>query len=335
LAGWLRTPDGRACKAIAFPRLIGCDLAGGDWAVYEAMLTIDLIRFLPADVEVFIVDYDPSTAAAVNRDLEAASVAWRTANEPVSLMMSGSRTWNLPIEPFLEQFVRECIPGTNETSVTLVHGDAAGADSKCAAAGRGRGWVCTQYAFQGRVYGKKAGAMLNRDMIRAARPHYLLAFWHNQSDGTRDALVQIQADALAANSRLRGVFLVQHAGSTQEKSTFRTDFFPRDTFARWVIGSAPDDLQQPSSSPAATHRIMMTGWRDWTTPDVWPFFQQLLSNTPTLTDSPPHTIDLHHGAAPGADLLSAAAGAIRGWHIHRHPADWTVQGKHVLRARKR
>jgi uracil-DNA glycosylase len=242
-------------------------------------------------------------------------------------LLPGARPIHPCIAPLLEQFVREHAPDVahaeTTNQVTLVHGDAAGADRACSEAGRARGWTCVQHAFQGRLYGNKAGEALNRDMIRAARPHYLMAFWHNQSDGTRDALVQVQADAQAADSQLRGVFLVQHAG--QGPANFsRVDFFPRSTFGRWIIGSAPSDMTGDGALAPPIYRLMMTGWREWSAPDVWPFFRQLVSTVPALADAPLLDVELHHGAAKGADLLSAAAAAIHGWRVRRHSADWSM-----------
>jgi len=235
----------------------------------------------------------------------------------VSLMMSGSRTWTLPLAPLLDQFVNAHMtpPGAE---VTLTHGDAGGADRMCAEAARARGWKLAPHSFQGRLYGKKAGEMLNRDMIQAARPHYLLVFWHNQSGGTRDALAQTQVYARTADTRLRGVFLVQHAGSTAEH--VHVDFLPREAFVSWTVGSTIKDL---APMPDATHRVMMTGWRDWTV-DVWPFFEQLRAAHPELAAAGASTdVRLHHGAASsGADLLSAAAAAVFGWRVQAHPADW-------------
>jgi hypothetical protein len=153
LAGWLRSSAGRACKAVAFPQLIGCGLAGGDWTVYERMITVELIRLLPADVDVYVVEYDSKTEATVAGDLEAASAAWRDAHPPISLMMSGSRTWMRPIAPLLDQFVAHVGPDRFH----LTHGDAAGADRMCSDAAKARNWTTTSHAFQGRLHGHQAG----------------------------------------------------------------------------------------------------------------------------------------------------------------------------------
>jgi hypothetical protein len=62
LVTYLQSPEGQHIEALAFPRLIGCDLARGDWDVYEPLIT-----GLP--YEIYIVDYDRTTVAGVNARL--------------------------------------------------------------------------------------------------------------------------------------------------------------------------------------------------------------------------------------------------------------------------
>lgn len=79
----------------------------------------------------------------------------------------------------------------------------------------------------------------------------------------------------------------------------------------------------PVSPPAPRqHRVLVTGSRDWTDPDL---IGRALNSALALLQVPVTVQDrvtLVHGAAKGLDSLAAQIAGSRGWKIETHPAQW-------------
>lgn len=68
-------------------------------------------------------------------------------------------------------------------------------------------------------------------------------------------------------------------------------------------------------------RILVTGSRTWTR---WDIVNEALQSI-DLGDDPPTLVS---GACPkGADDIAESIAARRGWHIERHPPDWSRYGR--------
>lgn len=71
--------------------------------------------------------------------------------------------------------------------LTLVHGDARGADRMAEAWAKERGWELDPFPADWDRYGAAAGPRRNREMV-ASGADAAFAFWHHHSRGTRDCI---------------------------------------------------------------------------------------------------------------------------------------------------
>jgi hypothetical protein len=126
----------------------------------------------------------------------------------VTALVCGSRTWGLAgreaTDPERDEALRQCqyeervldaILAT-DPGLELVTGDATGADSLAAIWARDQGVPCTVYRADWKRYGRAAGPMRNRDMLRVD-PQVVLAFSAMDGRGTGDMLRQAQRAGVA------------------------------------------------------------------------------------------------------------------------------------------
>jgi hypothetical protein len=76
-----------------------------------------------------------------------------------------------------------------EQSITIVHGDAPGADKMAAEIAAERGFGVEPHPADWDLYGLKAGPIRNRDMARAGAD-LCIAFWDGASKGTKSMLLE-------------------------------------------------------------------------------------------------------------------------------------------------
>jgi hypothetical protein len=90
------------------------------------------------------------------------------------LLVCGSRTWTdrARLRQVLDQLVREHGDG----QVTVIEGDARGADRLAGQLARRRGWALERYPADWRHEGRAAGPRRNARMLREGRPDLVVAF---------------------------------------------------------------------------------------------------------------------------------------------------------------
>ena len=105
------------------------------------------------------------------------------------IIVTGCRDWT-DRESILAATVFEALG--NWSSVTVVVGDAAGADSIAADVAKERGWRVERHYADWGNYGKAAGPKRNAAMV-ASGAGLCLAFWDGESRGTLDCIKQCVA----------------------------------------------------------------------------------------------------------------------------------------------
>lgn len=239
LAAWMVAQN---IKRVAFPRLIGCDLAGGKWKSDSGRGYLDMLKAfaksLPDGTTVLICDREALAALQQQTNKHARPKTLQgeedVRNGIVSIMMTGSRNWTASVDPFLDRLIasHELLRGTSPAKLRLSHGDAKGADTLCKNSAQKRGWKVTAYKPEWDKYRalgcvKKAGVMRNQIMIDACLPQFVIGFVQPVSRGTWDALHRIQQYAKQKNSRLVQVTIVRE----DEYGTHSEQSFSRDEFA--------------------------------------------------------------------------------------------------------
>lgn len=98
------------------------------------------------------------------------------------IMVTGSRDWRE------RSLIRLAFTDwITEPDVTLVHGDARGADTLAAAIAQDIGWKTEAHPADWRTHGRAAGPIRNRAMLDSGIDH-VVAFHLNGSRGTADAI---------------------------------------------------------------------------------------------------------------------------------------------------
>ncbi len=110
------------------------------------------------------------------------------------LLVCGSRTWTdrARLWQVLEQLVSEHSDG----EVTVVEGDACGADRLAGQLARERGWRLERYPADWTRQGRAAGFRRNARMLREGRPDLVVAFTVGplqHSRGTADMVRRARA----------------------------------------------------------------------------------------------------------------------------------------------
>jgi hypothetical protein len=111
------------------------------------------------------------------------------------LLVCGSRTWTdrARLWQVIDQLVREHSDGQ---VVTVIEGDARGADRLAGQLARERGWRLERYPADWTRQGRAAGFRRNARMLRQGRPDLVVAFTVGplqQSRGTADMVRRARA----------------------------------------------------------------------------------------------------------------------------------------------
>ena len=98
------------------------------------------------------------------------------------LLVCGSRYWK-PFDPIKRELKRL-------RPTVVIHGGAKGADSLAGIAARELGIMVEVYPAEWEVYGRSAGPIRNRKMLKEGKPDLVLAFHEDikKSKGTADMM---------------------------------------------------------------------------------------------------------------------------------------------------
>lgn len=102
------------------------------------------------------------------------------AAEPMRVLVCGSRTWDDEdtISARLALFMGD---------VTIIHGDARGADRIADHCARRWGFAVERYPADWSKHGRRAGIIRNNVMLDT-KPNKVIAFWRGNSPGTRHTI---------------------------------------------------------------------------------------------------------------------------------------------------
>jgi len=102
----------------------------------------------------------------------------------MKVLICGDRNWSDKelIKSRLQSFVLQ------HDNVTIIHGAASGADSLAGQAAKELGMNVLEFPADWKTYGKSAGPIRNRQMLRQGEPDFVWAFHDNlrESRGTKD-----------------------------------------------------------------------------------------------------------------------------------------------------
>ena len=76
-------------------------------------------------------------------------------------------------------------------NVTIIHGDAKGADKAADRCAKKWGWTVERYPADWNTYGKSAGIIRNTQMLDL-QPDKVIAFWDGKSRGTLHTITEAQ-----------------------------------------------------------------------------------------------------------------------------------------------
>lgn len=107
------------------------------------------------------------------------------------VLVTGSRTWK-DVDAISSEFD---IVASHEDEVTLVVGNAGGADSLAVLQAIARGWVIEEHVADWVTYPRSAGYARDKEMVLEGAD-YCLAFIHNKSKG---------ATTCSKNARAEGI----------------------------------------------------------------------------------------------------------------------------------
>jgi YspA, cpYpsA-related SLOG family len=109
------------------------------------------------------------------------------------LLVCGSRTWT--DRPRLWQVLDRLVSAHGDRQVTVIEGDARGADRLAGQLARRRGWRLERYPADWSGEGRAAGFRRNARMLREGRPDVVVAFTVgplHESRGTADMVRRAQ-----------------------------------------------------------------------------------------------------------------------------------------------
>lgn len=86
--------------------------------------------------------------------------------------------------------------GRLPSSVTIIHGDARGADRIAARVAESLGMNVEAYPADWKKYGRRAGIERNLLMLDGADPDYVIAFWDGKSRGTAHTIREAEKRGL-------------------------------------------------------------------------------------------------------------------------------------------
>lgn len=100
------------------------------------------------------------------------------------IVVTGSREWN---DWSKIRTAFDCVDAASTGPVTLIHGDARGADRMCGFVAERLGWTVERMPADWNKYGRSAGFRRNEAMLDR-NPDLVLAFWDGQSRGTKHTI---------------------------------------------------------------------------------------------------------------------------------------------------
>jgi hypothetical protein len=109
------------------------------------------------------------------------------------LLVCGSRTWT--DQARLRQVLDQVVSEHDDGQVTVIEGDARGADRLAGQLARERGWRLERYPADWTREGRAAGFRRNARMLREGRPDLVVAFTVGplaESRGTADMVRRAQ-----------------------------------------------------------------------------------------------------------------------------------------------
>ncbi len=110
------------------------------------------------------------------------------------LLVCGSRTWT--DRPRLRQVLDQVVSDHSDGQVTVIEGDARGADRLAGQLAHQRGWRLERYPADWTREGRAAGFRRNARMLRQGRPDLVVAFTVGplqHSRGTADMVRRARA----------------------------------------------------------------------------------------------------------------------------------------------
>jgi len=113
---------------------------------------------------------------------------------PMRLLVCGSRTWT--DHPRLWQVLDRLVSEHSDGQVTVIEGDARGADRLAGQLAHQRGWRLERYPADWTRHGRAAGFRRNARMLQQGRPDLVVAFTVGplqQSRGTADMVRRARA----------------------------------------------------------------------------------------------------------------------------------------------
>lgn len=132
------------------------------------------------------------------------ALEWPLAS-PLRVLVCGSRTWTDRVA--VERMIDQLPVG----SVVIV-GGAKGADTLAEVAARAVGLQCEVYPADWERYGRRAGPVRNRQMLREGQPDLVVAF-HADLWGSRGTADMVRVARVAGLP----VWLVRERGSAAER----------------------------------------------------------------------------------------------------------------------
>ena len=120
-----------------------------------------------------------------------------------TVLITGSRHFNQDAGLYLDYLIQNLPDFFNDRKIRLIHGAAAGADTKFAQNAEMRGWETVGCAPDWKKYGKRAGPIRNSELV-AQDPDLAVVMLASDSKGTKDCYNKL----LKHRGRLEYILLV-------------------------------------------------------------------------------------------------------------------------------
>lgn len=110
----------------------------------------------------------------------------------IRVLICGDRDWSKPIP--IDVVVGGFAAVYGKHNVTIIHGACKGADALAGSAALRHGCTVDPYPAEWDRYGKKAGPIRNRKMLKEGKPDVVFAFHSDlaASKGTKDMVIAAQ-----------------------------------------------------------------------------------------------------------------------------------------------
>lgn len=115
------------------------------------------------------------------------------------ILVCGSRTYGLndPIGSYnsvkkelLKAVYKLTKEGVPDLRVTIIQGEASGADVTAKQAAKWFDWEYLSFPADWEKHGKAAGPIRNKQMLDEGKPDMVIAFWDGKSPGTKNMIDQ-------------------------------------------------------------------------------------------------------------------------------------------------